>query len=121
MGSTFAPLSRYKQVRELEQKLDLERSSARRHESQIHRLRNQLERMQDEQREDVSNKSGDALKRMQKQLRDLRLELQEAERREQDQIKKRRQTVSKVVGCLKLTRPRQGVIQDFLLGGGELF
>ncbi len=78
----------------MEQKVELEKASARRLESQIHRLRNQLERAQDVQREDVSAKSGDTVKRMQKQLRDLRSEVQEAERREQDQGKKRRQAVS---------------------------
>ncbi len=81
-------------MRELEQKLELEKASARRHESQIQRLRNQLERLQDVQREDVTTKSGDTVKRLQKQLRDLRVEFQEAERKEQEQAKKRRQAVS---------------------------
>ena len=36
------------------------------------------------------HKSSDALKRVQKQVRELRSELQEAERREQEQSKKRR-------------------------------
>jgi DNA replication protein DnaC len=81
-------------VKELEQKLELERSSARRHESQITRLRHQLERLQDEKSEDVTHKSNDALNRSHKQIRELRAELQEAERREQEMAKKKRNTVS---------------------------
>ena len=81
------------QVRELEQKLDLERSSARRLESQVSRLRHQLERLQEDKSEDVSHKNNEALRRLQKQLRDLRSELQEAEHREQDQGKRRRDAV----------------------------
>ena len=81
-------------MKELEQKLELERSSARRHESQISRLRHQLERLQDEKSEDVSHKSSDALNRAQKQIRELRAELQEAERKEQEVAKKKRNTVS---------------------------
>lgn len=77
-------------MKELEQKLELERSSARRHEAQIQRLRNQLERAQEDKSEDMVHKSSDALKRVQKQVRELRSELQEAERREQEQSKKRR-------------------------------
>lgn len=83
------------QVKELEQKLELERSSARRHESQISRLRNQLERLREEKTEDVSHKSTESLTRAQKQIRELRGELQEAERKEQDINKKKRNTV----GC----------------------
>ena len=82
------------QVKELEQKLELERSSARRHESQISRLRHQLERLQGEKTEDVSHKSSDALNRSQKQIRELRAELQEAERKEQEMAKRRRNAVS---------------------------
>ncbi len=82
------------QIKELEQKLELERSSAHRHESQINRLRHQLERLQDEKSEDVSHKSNDALNRAQKQIRELRSELQEAERKEQEMSKKRRNAVS---------------------------
>ena len=81
-------------MKELEQKLELERSSARRHESQISRLRHQLERLQDEKSEDVSHKSNDALNRSQKQIRELRAELQEAERKEQEMAKKKRGAVS---------------------------
>ena len=81
-------------MKELEQKLDLERSSARRHESHISRLRHQLERMQEEKSEDMSHKSNDALTRAQKQIRELRAELQEAERKEQEMGKKRRNAVS---------------------------
>lgn len=81
-------------MKELEQKLELERSTARRHEAQINRLRHQLERAQEEKNEDVSHKNSDALRRMQKQLRDLRNDLQEAERREQDTLKKKRNAVS---------------------------
>ena len=81
------------QVKELEQKLELERSGARRHESQITRLRHQLERMQDEKTEDVSYKNNESLSRAQKQIRELRSEVQEAERKEQDMAKKRRNAV----------------------------
>lgn len=81
-------------MKELEQKLELERSSARRHESQISRLRNQLERLQDEKSEEVSHKSNDALNRSQKQIRELRAELQEAERKEQEMAKRKRNAVS---------------------------
>ena len=84
------------QVRELEQKLELEKSSARRHDSQIQRLRNQLERAQEEKTETVSHQSSDALKRLQKQNRDLRQEMQEAERKEQEMSKKKRGAVSAV-------------------------
>ena len=80
-------------MKELEQKLELEKSTARRHEAQIHRLRNQLERAQEEKSEDVSHKNNDALRRMQKQMRELRNDLQEAERREQESIKKKRNAV----------------------------
>lgn len=96
------------QVKELEQKLELERSSARRHESHMTRLRHQLERLQDEKTEDVSHKSNDALNRAQKQIRELRGELQEAERKEQEVAKKRRNTVSSgelVVTVTKLRCP----------------
>lgn len=87
-------IARLFQVKELEQKLELERSSARRHESQISRLRHQLERVQGEKTEDASHKSSDALNRSQKQIRELRAELQEAERKEQEMSKRRRNAVS---------------------------
>ena len=83
-------------VRELEQKLDLERSSVRRLESQIQRLRGQLERAHKQEGDDSSQKSSEALRRMQKQLREVRLEFQEAERKEQEMARKKRAAVSVV-------------------------
>lgn len=80
-------------MKELEQKLELERSSTRRHESQMQRLRNQLERVNEEKGEYVSHQSSDAIKRLQKQIRDMRLELQEAERKEHEQAKKKKNAV----------------------------
>ena len=83
------------QVRELEQKLDLERSAVRRLENQVQRLRGQLERLHKQEGDDSSQKSSEALRRMQKQLREVRLELQEAERKEQDMARKKRAAVSR--------------------------
>lgn len=92
-------------MKELEQKLELERSSARRHESQIHRLRNQLDRLQGEKSEDVSHKNNDALNRAQKQIRELRAEVQESERKEQETSKKRRNAVSFFRACIQWNHP----------------
>ena len=81
-------------MRDLEQKLEAEKSSSKRSEHQVNRLRHQLERLQEEKSEgEASHRSDEALKRLQKQIRDLRSSLQDAEKREHDLVKKRRATV----------------------------
>ena len=116
------------QVKEVEQKLELERSSARRYESQISRLRNQLERLREEKSDDVSHKSTESLTRAQKQIRELRGELQDAERKEQEIVKKKRIAVSgwgEGVSLFLIEMAAKQTIDVFLifigLGGTEDF
>ena len=60
----------------------------------IARLRNQLERLQEEKADSASSHSNEAIRRLQRQMRDLREELQDSERKEQELNKKRRAAVS---------------------------
>lgn len=92
--SPLSPSPHPSQARELEQKLDLERSAVRRLENQVQRLRGQLERLHKQEGDESSQKSSEALRRMQKQLREVRVDLQEAERKEQEVSRKKRALVS---------------------------
>eukprot|EP00731_Ephydatia_muelleri_P023185 Em0015g768a len=82
--------------KELEQKLEAERATSKRLEQQLQRLRNNLDRIQEEKSSETSQGSEENMKRLQRQLRDLRVELQEAERKEQEQSRRRKAAESKL-------------------------
>ncbi|XP_065893389.1 unconventional myosin-XVIIIa-like [Dysidea avara] len=74
-------------VRELQQTLEFEQTSNRRLEAQVHRLKALMEKMEGEAAN--SRAESDMVRKLQKQIRELRADITDAERKESDECKKR--------------------------------
>ncbi|KAK6192213.1 hypothetical protein SNE40_003722 [Patella caerulea] len=85
-------------IRELENKLQLESTSKQRLETQITRLKEHLERLQSEKEELNSSKlqTEELSKRNQKQLRELREELVDAQKREMEASQGKKELITRI-------------------------